>query len=212
MKTDALRGIAYPEVTDPILSGFETMVRTTGSIRAVDSVAAARTILTAAEAAGLAPTPQHPAYFDIGGVIWRCAGKDGNVWPLAPVNEVEGAEAEAPSQGSWSFASAGAVYVVMSIDLGVRSYDRRLQIQADLYGSVSGAVDLGIHCQGRAKYARFSAGNSSQSVAMQKLIPAGTSPLAQMVVMGASAGASISVADWDTRWSGISILAFPVAM
>ena len=212
MKTDALRGIAYPEVTDPILSGFETMVRTTGSIRAVDSVAAARTILTAAEAAGLAPTPQHPAYFDIGGMIWRCAGKDGNVWPLAPVNEVEGAEAEAPSQGSWSFASAGAVSVVMSIDLGTRPYDRRLQIQADLYGSVSGAVDLGIHCQGRAKYARFSAGGSSQSVAMQKLIPAGTSPLAQMVVTGASAGASISVADWDTRWSGISVLAFPVAM
>ena len=39
MKTDALRGITYPEATDPILSGFETLVRTTGSIRAVDSVA-----------------------------------------------------------------------------------------------------------------------------------------------------------------------------
>ena len=209
MKTDPLRGASYPQAGDAITSSLEMMVRTTGSIVTVESVEAARTMLAAAP---WAPTPQHPAYFDINGIIWRCAGKDDNVWPLAPVNEVEGAEAQVPSQGSWEFAAVGAVYVVMSIDLGVRSYGRRLQIQADLYGSVSGAVDLGIHCQGRAKYARFNAGGSSQSVTMQKMIPAGTSPVVQMVVRGSTAGASIGVAQGDNRWSGISVLAFPVAM
>ena len=50
----SLRGVQLPEAGDNILPSLGEITRTTGSIRAVDSVAAARVILTAAEAAGLA--------------------------------------------------------------------------------------------------------------------------------------------------------------
>ena len=69
-----LRGAQIPEAGEAILPSLDEFARTTGSIRAVESVAAARSILTGAETAGLAPSPQYPAYFDIGGIIYRASG------------------------------------------------------------------------------------------------------------------------------------------
>ena len=70
----SLRGVQLPDAGDNILSSLGEITRTTGSIRAVESVSAARVILTAAETAGLAPTPQYPAYFDVSGIIYRATG------------------------------------------------------------------------------------------------------------------------------------------
>ena len=88
MAHSTIKGATVPDAGDDLLAAWDAYDRTVGTIMPADSIAAARTKLASAEAAGVGPTAAHPWYFDMGGTIYRATGeksKEG-VFKLAPVN------------------------------------------------------------------------------------------------------------------------------
>ncbi len=212
MKTDPLRGVQIPEAGEAILPSLGEIARTTGSIRAVESVAAARSILTGAETAGLAPTPQYPAYFDVAGIIYRADGtKSAGAWVLVPVSEREFVSTPSTDSATYTYASGFGARIVATSPLAARGYDRMVEVDGCLYGSVTGSVDLGIHIGTKRRYVRFSTGQNTQTLRLTAKVPAGTSPGINLVVYPRLPGSSISLAGAED-YVGLDVAASPVAM
>ena len=176
--THFLRGVQIPEAGDKILPGLGEIARTTGSIRAVDSVAAARSILTGAESVGLAPSPQYPAYFDIGGIIYRATGtKSSGAWVLGPVNEIE---AHVNTTGGGSITrEPGAQHALITSSLPMRPYKRIVSAQGMVNASVNGTVGLRLLILNQAgATARWETGaaQQTQTVINSGIVPAGVDP------------------------------------
>ena len=108
------KGATIPDPGDDLLAAWDAYDQTVGTIMPTDSIAAARTTLASAEAAGTGPTAAHPWYFDMNNVIYRATGakSSGGVFTLAPVNEVETYSASASA-----FRSSGVVPVWMMFGL-----------------------------------------------------------------------------------------------
>ena len=75
MPANHWKGIPIPEAGDDLLSAWPNALDAAGVIFPAQSVAAAREILSKAEAIGHPPTPAHPAYVDVGGVLYLTGRK-----------------------------------------------------------------------------------------------------------------------------------------
>jgi hypothetical protein len=216
MKTDSLRGASYPAVGDNILASLEKMVRTTGSICTVDSIAAARTVLSAAS---WTASPQYPAYFDINGIMYRANGtKRGDVWDLRVVNETEREEKTYTTAGPHTLTRAQWKPIITS-SLPTRPYDRAVTVFATLYGYVSsGGVNLGARIMTEADTMLAglpTGGANSTTVINQGTVAAGTAPIIEVGLWGStnpsSNGGTVNLSG-DARLNRMVVTAQPITM
>ena len=189
----ALRGVTIPTVGEDILPTLSEMVRTSGTIRTAASVAAARSVLTAAQAAGVGPTTTAPAYFDIGGVIYRADGTtSAGVWALTPVSENEGHVGTFTPSGTIT-RTPGSQHALITSALPARPYDRYVSATGMVNASVAGTVGLRILILNTGgATSRWETGASLQTqVAINAgIVPAGADP--QVILALAFGGSSNS--------------------
>ena len=209
-----LRGVQIPESGDKIPPGLGEIARTTGSIRAVDSVAAARVILTSAEAAGLAPTPQYPAYFDIGGIVYRATGaKPNGVWTLSPVNEVE-VKVNSYAGGTVT-KGAGTQHALITSSLPARPYDRVVSAQGMVNASASGTIGLRIlilNAGGATARWETGAGLQTQTAINSGVVPAGVDPQVILALSFGGTGNSTATISSSADANRLIVEAKPITM
>ena len=211
----SLRGVQLPEAGDNILPSLGEITRTTGSIRAVASVAEALAILTAAETAGLAPTPQYPAYFDIGGIIYRASGTKNasGVWILGPVNEIE-APVNTYSGGTITRES-GAQHALITSSLPARPYKRIVSATGMVNASVSGIIGLRIlilNTSGATSRWENGAGQQTQTVINSGIIPAGVDPQVILALSFGGTGNSTATISSAADANRLIVEAKPITM
>ena len=216
MPTQHWKGPTIPMVgdDDDLLDAWPTAFDTAGIITGAASIAAARVMLTTAEAAGHPITTATPVYFDIGGIIYKADGtKNASVWVLKPANEVEHAEDFGTTGGSHTLA-AGAKKQTIASTLPARPYDRMVMVTSAIYGGVTaGGIDVWAQINSNFQYARLPGGESSSGTAINiGLIPAGTAPGIYAGIMGAAgSGGTVSLSS-STAWNTLAVLAFPISM
>ena len=202
MPTTHWKGVPVPEAGDDLLSAWPAALDAAGIIFPAQSVAAGREILSRAEAAGHAPTSAHPAYLDVGGVLYRSDGtKNGAVWVLRPINEVQAVESRVQLTNTLALKDreySGATQV----DIGVRPYDRLIQVSFTVWGRVaSGDIDATVLLMDRQFRARF-----------PNDVPAGRDPKIRAGFTGAyGKGGTFSVTG-DSSYSSITATATPRSM
>lgn len=213
MSSTTLRGLTIPTTSDDLLAAWQKLSDTAGVITVADSVAAARATLDQMSAANAAPSSRNPAYFDIGGVVYRADGrKSGRVWTLAPLNEVE--FDDVTYSGSWrNSLNAGQSSTMMTSRLPARPYARRVAIDANIWAyALRGNMDMALSAHGKMKLARIASGEAhSVSATLQVVIPAGVQPDITVSIRGASGGGEASLAQ-DSRFNTLSVTAYPITM
>lgn len=219
MAHNTWNGVPVPDAGDGILSSLEAAFAAAGVIQPAASVAAARTALTAAETAGTLPTTAHPAYFDIGGIIYRSVGakSDAGVWALTPANEVETVTDtyQAPGGTWWSGSlSAGQRTGMISSSLPVAPYDRRVIVDASLYVSVtSGFINVQLAAQGRTRLVRCdSSDTQSYALTVSSIIRAGVSPSITLALVGAGQSGGTAKLTPSSEFNDLAVTAFPITM
>ena len=209
-----LRGVQIPAAGEAILPSLGEIARTTGSIRAVDSVAAARSILTGAETAGLAPSPQYPAYFDVAGIIYRATGaKTNGVWTLSPVNEVE-VKVNSYAGGTITRES-GAQHALITSSLPARPYDRVVSAQGMVNASTSGTIGLRIlilNTGGATARWETGAGLQTQTAINSGVVPAGTDPQVILALTFGGTGNSTATISSSADANRLIVEAKPITM
>lgn len=212
MSSTHWKGMPIPAAGDDLLTAWRAYTDAAGIITTASSVAAARTALTAAVAAGATITPTTPAYFMIGGVVYTADGtKTAGVYKLSPINERELVSTPCTDSTTYSYASGLGARVVATSTLPVRPYDRIVEVDGCLYGSVTGSVDLGIHIQTKRRYVRFSTGQNTQALHLTAVVPAGTDPAINLIVFPRLSGSSISLSG-ATDYVGLDVAASPITM
>ena len=210
----SLRGVQLPDAGDNILPSLGEIARTTGSIRAVDSVAAARTILTAAETAGLAPTPQYPAYFDIGGIVYRATGaKVNSVWTLSPINETEVTVNN--YAGGTITRESGAQHALITSSLPARPYDRVVSAQGMVNASANGTIGLRIlilNAGGATARWETGAGLQTQTAINSGVVPAGVDPQVILALTFGGTGNSTATISSSAGANRLIVEAKPITM
>ena len=188
-----LRGVSIPVSGEGILPTLSELVRTSGTIRTVASVAAARSILTAAQAAGVGATATNPAYFDIGGVVYRADGTtSGGVWSLTPLNETEAHLGTYTPSGTIT-RTPGSQHALITSALPARPYDRYVSATGMVNASVSGTVGLRIlilNTGGATSRWETGADLQTQVAINAGIVPAGADP--QVILALAFGGSSNS--------------------
>lgn len=215
MPTTHWKGVPVPEASDDLLSAWPKALDAAGIIFPAQSVAAGREILSKAEAAGHTPTAAHPAYLDVGGVLYRSDGsKNGATWILRPINEVQAVEASVVVANTLKLGNnqySGAAQV----DLGVRPYDRIVQISFTVWGRVTaGDIDATVYLLDRPYRARFPNDSSGASVTVTgvRVVPAGQDPKIRAGFTGAyGTGGTFSITG-DSAYSTLFALANPRSM
>ena len=208
------KNVPIPAAGDDLLKAWADYSDAIGVIVPAASVAAARVLLTKAEADGHPPTPEHPFLTLIGGNLWWADGTksaDG-VWALRPVNELE--VDDQTYTGTWGGPLAPEQFTGMATSaLLVRPYARLATVTAGAYvASRSGNVDLCILCQGRMRLVRVdSADAASYAGSIQAVIPAGVAPQISMGLRGGSGGGSVSLSR-DARFNYLTVQAVPAPM
>lgn len=220
MTTQHWKGPIIPSVGDDLLDAWPDAFDTAGIYIPCASVAAARTILAAAIAAGHAITPAAPAMFLVGSGAQRVAYvADGTkntagVYVLSPINEPQRVRAgRTQDAGVTRTLAAGASLNVITTNLGAVPYDRAITIEALCFGTVTGNIWLRAYPPGEAYVsARFSAGDSqSQPLPARGKILAGQDPDIKLDVIGGAGGGSITFgASGDNTVMFID--AFPITM
>ena len=215
MPTNHWKGVPVPEAGDDLLSAWPSALDAAGIIFPAQSVAAGREILSKAEAAGHAPTAAHPAYLDVGGVLYRSDGsKNGATWILRPINEVQAAEASVVVANTLKLGNnqySGAAQV----DLGVRPYDRIVQVSFTVWGRVSaGDIDATVLLLDRPYRARFPNDSTGASVTVTgiRVVPAGQDKKIRCGFTGANGtGGTFSISG-DSAYSTLFATALPRSM
>lgn len=215
MPVNHWKGIPIPEAGDDLLSAWSNAFDVAGIIFPAQSVAEAREILSRAEVAGRPPTAAHPAYLDVSGVLYRADGsKNGGRWVIHPVNEVQAAEAGIGRSYTWHLNS-NQTTDVSTIDLGVRPYDRLVQVSWTCFGIVrDGVIDIYAGIMDRITYARFPVETLGTTVTtnVMAIVPAGQAPrIRGGFVGGQGIGGTFSFTD-DKRYSGLIAVANPKGM
>ena len=210
MPTTHWKGIPVPEAGDDLLSAWPAALDAAGIIFPAQSVAAGREILSKAEAAGHAPTAAHPAYLDVGGVLYRSDGsKNGATWILRPINEVQAVEASVPINNTLKLGN-GQYSGAAQVDLGVRPYDRIVQISFTVWARVTaGDIDATVYLLDRPYRARFPNDSTGASVTVTgvRVVPAGQDPKIRAGFTGAyGTGGTLSVSG-DSAYSTLFALA-----
>ena len=205
------KGPTIPGAGDPLLESWQTYTDTAGIIGTMSSVAAARVALTQAPVGAVTPTT--PAYFDIGGIIYRADGtKNNSVWVLKPINEVEVIEAQ-DTGGGWSGTLALDAYrKVVTADLPIRPYDRLVKAWGYLYGAVTGSIDTALYIGTDYRRAAVATGRGSGIVINTGIIRAGVTPSIHMGPMGGwQSGGSIALSGASSL-NSIIVEATPISM
>ena len=221
MAHSTIKGATVPDAGDDLLAAWDAYDQTVGTIMPADSIAAARTTLASAEAAGVGPTAAHPWYFDMGGIIYRATGeksKEG-VFKLAPVNEVQtDTRSYAPSGGPWwsGTLTAGQYTGMITSLLPTAGYDRRIVVDANLFvRAISGGIYIRLSAQGRTRMARVDTGRddaSSYSLTVQSTILAGQAPVISLGLMGGSPGGGSAALTYQESYNELMVTAFPITM
>ena len=210
MPTTHWKGVPVPEAGDDLLSAWPAALDAAGIVFPAQSVAAGREILSKAEAAGHPPTAAHPAYLDVGGVLYRSDGsKNGNTWILRPINEVQAVEASVPINNTLKLGN-GQYSGAAQVDLGVRPYDRIVQISFTVWARVTaGDIDATVYLLDRPYRARFPNDSTGASVTVTgvRVVPAGQDPKIRAGFTGAyGTGGTLSVSG-DSAYSTLFALA-----
>lgn len=219
MAHSTIKGATIPDPGDDILGAWDAYDRTVGTIMPTDSIAAARTTLASAEAAGTGPTTAHPWYFDMAGIIYRATGAKTatGLFAIAPVNEVERYPVDAGNfentgsqihidEGRWAIAHAKAL---------TKPYDRIAFAwgMADGYfiaGSGSG-INLEIRIRNQdGPIARFPNTGTEQSTSVMSMgyVPAGVYP---DVILAAQGDGTFTITN-NSAANQMLVLFFPVSM
>jgi hypothetical protein len=215
MPTTHWKGVPVPDAGDDLLAAWTNALDAAGIVFPAQSVAAGREILSKAEAAGHAPTAAHPAYLDVGGILYRSDGaKNGAVWVLAPINEVQAVESRVQLTNTLALKDreySGATQV----DIGVRPYDRLVQVAFTVWGRVAaGDIDATILIMDRQFRARFPNDSTGATVTVTGMVvvPAGRDPKIRAGFTGAyGKGGTFSVTG-DSSYSSITSTATPRSM
>ena len=218
MASTSWRGIAVPGIGDDLLGAFGDLATDAGVITRVESVAAARALLTAATSAGAVINMANPAYFDIGGVFYRCVGKNSSaVWVLAPFNEVEVGE-KTYANGKVHDMPANWHSPLLTADLSAKPYDRVVIAYGYAWGNViSGQPDLALYVGSTDQYnfARFDTygGNQGSTVTVVNsgIIRAGVVPDIALNLYAWNAPAKVQL-DANGRWNRLMWQAMPISM
>jgi hypothetical protein len=197
------------------LSAWPAALDAAGIVFPAQSVAAGREILSKAEAADHPPTAAHPAYLDVGGVLYRSDGsKNGNTWILRPINEVQAVEASVPINNTLKLGN-GQYSGAAQVDLGVRPYDRIVQVSFTVWGRVAaGDVDATVLLLDRPYRARFPNDSTGATVTVTgiRVVPAGQDPKIRCGFTGAyGTGGTFSISG-DSAYSTLFALAHPRSM
>lgn len=220
MSTRTLKGAVVPGVGDDLLAAWPAYDRSVGTIIQADNIAAARTMLDRAEAAGQAPTPACPWYMDIGqvGNLWWADGSrsSGGRWRLVPVNQAECSQDWVRDTWTWGLG-AGRYQQLVSSSLGVQPYDRRVQATWTCYAQIqSGIGEAWVRVGGDEVRARFADGyhGVTQSVTIQGVVPAGSAPNVTAGIMGAYGQSEMTLqATNDSKeYSRLVVFADPITM
>jgi hypothetical protein len=209
------KGVPVPEAGDDLLSAWTNALDAAGIVFPAQSVAAGREILSKAEAAGHPPTAAHPAYLDVGGVLYRSDGsKNGNTWILRPINEVQAVEASVPINNTLKLGN-GQYSGAAQVDLGVRPYDRIVQVSFTVWGRVAaGDIDATVLLLDRPYRARFPNDSTGATVTVTgiRVVPAGQDPKIRCGFTGAyGTGGTFSISG-DSAYSTLFALAHPRSM
>ena len=215
MPTTHWKGVPVPEAGDDLLSAWPAALDAAGIVFPAQSVAAGREILSKAEAAGHPPTAAHPAYLDVGGVLYRSDGsKNGNTWILRPINEVQAVEASVPINNSLKLGN-GQYSGAAQVDLGVRPSDRIVQVSFTVWGRVAaGDIDATVLLLDRPYRARFPNDSTGATVTVTgiRVVPAGQDPKIRCGFTGAyGTGGTFSISG-DSAYSTLFALAHPRSM
>ena len=217
-------GITVPEAGDGIPESWEKMAMGLGVGIPAASIAAARTKLTQAEAAGTAPTMTNPATFLIGEGIRRVqyvsdGSKTDGKWVLSPVNEVEADEV-----GAGNFKSTGGIltlgpnesWEITRANLPARPYDRVIVSWGMCDAWVpTGVMQLMILINGQdGQLARWERGNNENSASTQNMgiVKAGTDPVVILAVRSGTDATNTIQIPANQQMNKLMTLAFPITM
>ena len=193
------KGGQVPDAGDSLLDAWTVYDRSVGTINRFDSVSAMRTALTAAEAAGHAPTSANPWYGDINGNIYRCTGVKGTdgVWELKILNEVE-YYGGSYGLGEVKTLAANETYTLVSLDIPTKPYDRIIKAWGQAWGNIAtGTVTLvariGDTAGARAAFNAQDGLGASATVSNRLVVAAGVSPDVRMAIAAGSGGGKITL-------------------
>lgn len=211
MSTQHRKGVVIPSAGDDLLDAWADAVDTAGVITQASSVVAVRAALTKWETAGAAPTPAHPAYFDVNGIFYKADGtKNDTTWVLTPWNETEFVE-QAIGSGATVSVGNGEFKGILKSTLPIRPYDRMVTAQGLVWGVVTGEVGVDMRIGDDHVAASFWQGGNSASSINTARIPAGVAPDIEVGALGFGNGGSIRVSA-ENRWVRLIVTAEPVTM
>jgi hypothetical protein len=225
MTSTTWRGVPLLESGDGILEGLALLANSLNVGIPVASVAAARTLLTQAEADGVAPTSSNPALFMIGEGTKRIlyisdGSKADGVWVLSPVNEVDYDEV-----GSSSFVNTGQTVTVGSgkqyaiataSHLGVKPYPRLVLA----WGMAAGEVTVGSgnlvvlinNSDGQLGRWESDAGQSTVSSMNMGVVAAGNDPQVILGVRGGTEAKNTIKISSNAAANKLMAVAFPITI
>lgn len=222
MSTKHWRGPVIPEAGDDLLAAWDTMLDTSGVVMVASSIASARAMMSTAETAGTTINSTYPAYFDIGGILYKADGSKGSDgdWRLRPVNETSTAE---NSYGGGRVITKGPYSrtVLITSSLSAVPYDRKVFATGMLSGIVSvGGYSVGVSIRGtdwqdaRLTNTFKTNGSDMSSATAINLgtVPAGEDPQVQMsVISGGGDTNRVDISDAASACK-LVVMAFPITM
>lgn len=218
MSTNTPKGSVVPQAADALLDAWTKYDASVGIISQFASIAAFRTALAAAEAAGTPATASHPWFGDMNGIIYRATGSKGsdNVYDLLPINMVEGHDdVSAGAQGAAITRTPGSQHQIITSKLPVRPYRRMVLAIGMANASVNGTCGLRILINNReGNTARWSTDSTAETVMAVNIgfVEAGADP---QVIMAATFGGTTNSTitfSRDVNSNRLDVLAFPVTM
>lgn len=224
MGTVNKRGVWVPAAGDDLLGGWATMASQLQVAVPVDSVDAAATLLTEAEAAGIGASASNPILFLVGSGVQKVAytadgSKTSGKWNLSSLNEVQVADDTYTTAwtGYKDFSVASqAQSLMMKTSLEATPYDRRVTASVAAYGQrKSGAPMLRLKMHdGRLSFGRFDTDpDTATTPPLSCIIPANQAPSIEVHLHGGtSSGASVVSLSGDERMSALMVTAFPISM
>lgn len=215
MSTTLITGELIPSASDDVLASLTPMVQSVGRIVQTASPASARALLAQLEAAGQTPTTARPLYFDIGGNLYRSTGaKNGSVWVLSKIDEVEHDEKSVTAWTTYTLTSAQEQQLVAST-LPARNYRRWITATWSCYGQVqSGVIEVYLKIGGEKVTARIPQDSfgASGSVSTMAEVREGVTPVIVAGVQGAyGTGGKVGV-NGNSQYSRLAVRADPISM